>query len=925
MTYEKTVSVRSNVPADKSVHHSYHSSSDKSSLADNSIELQKNTIINDILQSPGKPLSSDDRSHFEFKLGHDLSKVKIHSNDKATESALILDARAYTIGNNIVFGRDEYSPGTVKGLNLLSHELVHSIQQSSNIRDSPSSLNISTSDDMFEREADAVSRSDTRFTTPRISRAPLMVARQPKSETGEKPKAIDPVVQIRVGIFSKKALLVTGSGVEYEGTVDMSDIEIGNYRAKPNMMLRRWDIDGVKPGLRFELDMGTTVDPWSLPYASVINLQIIPGELEGASLVMTVDERMAKLAELINLFWTGSGSEEEIINLLADTPESQAVELIKRLDEQKINDKSYIQELDRVVDLDNNLRLHEELSALRMKAMGSRGAEELSKAPVLPWHDVMGFFEDNATFDVTELSNGKIRIEYLGGSRLISSTEFGDEVKKLPFNIFVGGQDYDPNQILIIHDYDTGRNVPVVARQLAGYQHSGIRKFLGNVATVASMAVPVSAARTAVGKAAVYTMERVLPAAILLVDENRLNLTKWFPNWGPKMIRYADIVKAGIAIYGIARFAVSGYSIFKQWKEVRMSRMKLDGRSTNPEAERIAVTMENQADGIISEAEKIQASEAAATKAAATEATAAQKSVSQIPAIDEEALSGAARGTPPKTAEPAATPKAPPPQASPNADVFKGITEETKKMLKEKPELKRLLEAHPRAARVLKSCHSLCFPEFITKEQIERLDNILSIAERENIPVNFKNLNRALHEPKNVNDLEKVMVQIEKAFNVTSGVKQDIAEAGRAGGGSSTPAVPDPTEVIRRQPGIATGGRRLRDITGKWLEDGRIGLFPGQIARKMRGMHFKTFDEFRETFWILVSRDKSLSKGWSESNITRMQMGYAPFTPSAEAVGGGSNAVYQLNHRLALKNSGEVYNIDNLEIVSPSFHSKIGD
>jgi hypothetical protein len=61
-----------------------------------------------------------------------------------------------------------------------------------------------------------------------------------------------------------------------------------------------------------------------------------------------------------------------------------------------------------------------------------------------------------------------------------------------------------------------------------------------HASTVASLAVPVSAARTVAGKVAVATLERVLPAALLLIDENRGGLVEWFPNWGPRMLYYAD-------------------------------------------------------------------------------------------------------------------------------------------------------------------------------------------------------------------------------------------------------------------------------------------------------------------------------------------------------------------------------------------------
>jgi hypothetical protein len=57
--------------------------------------------------------------------------VRIHRDAEAAQSASALRAQAYTVGNDIVFNRDKYAPGTDEGRKLLSHELVHVVQQRS--------------------------------------------------------------------------------------------------------------------------------------------------------------------------------------------------------------------------------------------------------------------------------------------------------------------------------------------------------------------------------------------------------------------------------------------------------------------------------------------------------------------------------------------------------------------------------------------------------------------------------------------------------------------------------------------------------------------------------------------------------------------------------------------------------------------------
>jgi hypothetical protein len=87
------------------------------------------TIVHDVVRSPGQSLDAPTRAFFEPRLGYDLSSVRVHNDEKATESARSLHALGYTVGRDIVFGRGQYSPGTLVGKQLLAHELTHVVQQ----------------------------------------------------------------------------------------------------------------------------------------------------------------------------------------------------------------------------------------------------------------------------------------------------------------------------------------------------------------------------------------------------------------------------------------------------------------------------------------------------------------------------------------------------------------------------------------------------------------------------------------------------------------------------------------------------------------------------------------------------------------------------------------------------------------------------
>jgi hypothetical protein len=74
-------------------------------------------------------LDRDTRASMETRFGHDFSRVRIHADDRSAEAARGVDARAYTIGRDIVFGSGEYRPDSPSGSRLLAHELSHVVQQ----------------------------------------------------------------------------------------------------------------------------------------------------------------------------------------------------------------------------------------------------------------------------------------------------------------------------------------------------------------------------------------------------------------------------------------------------------------------------------------------------------------------------------------------------------------------------------------------------------------------------------------------------------------------------------------------------------------------------------------------------------------------------------------------------------------------------
>ena len=78
----------------------------------------------------GKPLDAALRREMEERFGHDFSQVRVHLGSAAEQSARDVNARAYTLGDRMVFGAGEFNPATGTGRGLLAHELTHVVQQS---------------------------------------------------------------------------------------------------------------------------------------------------------------------------------------------------------------------------------------------------------------------------------------------------------------------------------------------------------------------------------------------------------------------------------------------------------------------------------------------------------------------------------------------------------------------------------------------------------------------------------------------------------------------------------------------------------------------------------------------------------------------------------------------------------------------------
>ncbi|MGY3149397.1 thiol-disulfide isomerase/thioredoxin [Bradyrhizobium sp. USDA 3397] len=111
-------------------------------------------VVNEVLRSPGQLLDAGARAFMEPRFGHDFGGVRVHIDARAAESARNVNALAYTVGRDIVFGSGQYAPDSESGRKLLAHELHHVSHDAGDARpDSP--IEIAGADAPGEAEARA--------------------------------------------------------------------------------------------------------------------------------------------------------------------------------------------------------------------------------------------------------------------------------------------------------------------------------------------------------------------------------------------------------------------------------------------------------------------------------------------------------------------------------------------------------------------------------------------------------------------------------------------------------------------------------------------------------------------------------------------------------------------------------------------------
>jgi hypothetical protein len=222
------------------------------------------------LASPARSLDPATRTAMEPRFGRDFSRVRIHTGGQADASARALDANAYTVGRDIVFGRDRYSPHSPEGRRLLAHELTHVVQQgfSSGSQAPAQTRRLGAADDALEADAGRIADSvlnPTHAVAPMrvvAGLTPLIQRDGPAKEKETKPAAVKATgyptaweaahaalaICNPKSIKSKDPKSITSSGNEYGGLI---------YKVGEEYFFTE-AVVGTGAG-----DESATVDPWT--------------------------------------------------------------------------------------------------------------------------------------------------------------------------------------------------------------------------------------------------------------------------------------------------------------------------------------------------------------------------------------------------------------------------------------------------------------------------------------------------------------------------------------------------------------------------------------------------------------------------------------------------------------------------------------
>jgi Domain of unknown function (DUF4157) len=150
------------------------------------------SVVGEALQAPGERLDAATRAEMNRRFGYDFVRVRVHTDTRASAAARAVDAQAFTVGHDIVFGAGQFAPQTSAGRRLLVHEMTHVLQQQAAPSGATDRLVVGGPHTPAEREADAAAAAFGGLPPVRPRPAPDLLARQRIGRPGTTGPVLDP-------------------------------------------------------------------------------------------------------------------------------------------------------------------------------------------------------------------------------------------------------------------------------------------------------------------------------------------------------------------------------------------------------------------------------------------------------------------------------------------------------------------------------------------------------------------------------------------------------------------------------------------------------------------------------------------------------------------------------------------------------------
>jgi len=493
----------------------------------------------------GRPLDPHVQRQMEAKFQHDFSGVRVHTDATAQDTSQAIDARAFTLGNDVFFGGGEYNPRTGGGRELLAHELAHVVQQAGRPIQPP--LMLGDPHDAAEQEAHTAARA-TESVVPAVA-SDNAVQRQcacggAKSSESEECEACTEKMQ-RVQRAPERSVIrrqrqlqplpPTYKLPEPEDFGDLYWTEINMTEdfdsvASPLLIALRSHPHPYKYIRRVIDEIGSDHDD---ELAAAFVSRLGAPQLEG--MASTSDGR-ATLNILYEAMITGS---------VSDFQREQANKIIM-VKLRRMSPEDYV------------------------KAQTKSSSGRATK--IFPVRFMGILPRDDAPILAKLEPDGKIRVTY--PVRVSTTRMFAAEFATLG-PVFTSGEVLNPSEIVGIRDYETDPNevlyLPALA--LLDYSNRAIQSTSGKIIDVAMFAATfgsgsaiASAGRWGKALAIADRVANVIQVAGMVVNENRQWIIDRFPRTGRYLVQAVNYANTVVAIYGVARLGGAGYKLVKDMR-----------------------------------------------------------------------------------------------------------------------------------------------------------------------------------------------------------------------------------------------------------------------------------------------------------------------------------------------------------------------